>query len=215
MIRVMLLDDHAALRQALSMVLERDAELSVMGQASSLSEAREHLEGVDVAVVDINLPDGEGLEIMEDLRAASPQSKVLILSASQDRMTLARAVEAGASGILHKSSSIDGIRVAIHRLHSGEMLLSANEVVELLAFAARQRGQDRETQHALGRLTSREKEVLQALAEGLNNKDIAQRIYISPQTQRTHMSNIQSKLGVHSQMQALLFALRHGVVQLP
>jgi DNA-binding NarL/FixJ family response regulator len=100
-------------------------------------------------------------------------------------------------------------------LTAGETLLPLEEAVELLRFAGSKREQEYEAHQAIARLTSREKEVLQALAEGLNSQEIAERLSISVRTERNHMSSILAKLGVHSQLQALVFAVRHGVVEIP
>lgn len=213
--RILLVEDHASFREPLAFMFEREAEFTVAAQAGSLAEAREVLEGVDLALLDLDLPDGSGLGLIEGLRAANPDVTVMVLSGSTDRMHYARAVEAGATAVLHKSTRISGIIDAVRRVSAGETLLSANEVVELLNYASRQRSRDRDTETSIQALTPREREILQALAEGLSNKEVADRLYISPRTQRTHMANILAKLGLNSQMQALLFAVRHGIVELP
>jgi DNA-binding NarL/FixJ family response regulator len=214
MIRVLLVDDHAAFRQALAFMLEREPDITVVGQAQSLAEAREMLKDVDVAVLDLGLPDGNGADLISELRSASPHSMVLVLTASTNRKEIAQAIEAGAAGVIHKSAHIDEIMGAVRRLSMGEHLLSTREVVEMLRLAREARELDREAQLVLSRLTPREQEVLQALACGLNDKEIAQRLQISTQTARTHMVNILNKLGVDSRLEALLFAIRHGVVKI-
>lgn len=214
MIRVLLVDDHASFRQPLRFMFEREADFTVVGEAGSVAEAREQLHGSDVAVVDLDLPDGSGVELVRALRAANPDGLVLILSASQDRSEFARAVEEGAAGVMHKSARISEIIDAVRRLSQGEQLLSPQEVVDLLRVSNRKREQSRHAQAALNRLTPREREVLQALADGLNDKEIAQRLHISSETARTHMVNILSKLGVDSRLQALVFAIRHRAVEI-
>lgn len=214
MIRVLLVDDHAAFREPLSFMFDREPEFTVVAQAGSLAEARGILEGVDVAVVDLDLPDGEGIELIGELRAANPQAMVLILTASADRGTHAQAVEAGAAGVLHKSVYIRDVIDAVRRLEAGEALLSPNEVGELLRLASQQRAQDQEARLAIESLTPREREVLQALANGLNDKEIGQRLYVSTGTVRNHVVRVLGKLGVHSRLQALVFAVRHGAVRI-
>ena len=214
MIRVLLVDDHLSFREAMSIVFGLQPDITVVAQAGSLAEARDVLADVDIAVVDLGLPDGSGLDLIGELRAVSPQSAVLVLTASSDRAQFARAVEAGAAGVLHKSTPLHELVDAVRRLTAGEQLLSVSEVLELLRLAGQQRRQDRDAALALRGLTPREREVLQLLTEGLNDKEIAQRLHVSPQTARTHMENILNKLGVNSRLQALVFALRHGVVTL-
>ena len=121
-------------------------------------------------------------------------------------------MEAGAEGVVHKSVGIREIIELVRRLSRGEQLLSTAEVIELLRLVGEEREQNRAAQAALSRLTQRELEVLQALAEGLNDKQIAQRLHISSETSRTHMVNILRKLGLESRLQALVFAVHHGAV---
>lgn len=213
MIRILLVDDHASFRQPLAFMLNREPDFTVVAQAGSLAEARGLLnEEIDVAVVDLVLPDGNGATLVRDLRTANSHSQVLVLTASVDRRDLARAVESGASGVMNKSARIEEIISAIRSLSSGEQLMSPRELVDLLRLAVQQREQNRDAELALGRLTPREREVLQALAEGLNDREIGQQLHVSTETVRTHMVNILGKLGVESRLQALVYALRHGAV---
>jgi DNA-binding NarL/FixJ family response regulator len=130
-------------------------------------------------------------------------------------MERAGAVERGAAGILNKTSHLDEVVDAVRRLRAGETLMPLEEVVDLLRFAGSRREEEHEARQVIARLTPRERDVLRALAEGLGSEGIAERLNISVRTQRNHMANILAKLGVHSQLQALVFALRHGVVEIP
>ena len=212
--RVLLVDDHAAFREPLAFMFDREPEFEVVAQAGSLSEARRDLEIIDLAVVDLDLPDGDGTELIGELRAANPQGMVLVLTASVDREAYARAVEAGAAGVLNKSARIMEVIEAARRLVEGKALLSGAEVVELLRLAAQRRERDHEARLAIEQLTPRELEVLQALADGLSDKEIAERLYVGSGTVRSHVVNIFGKLGVHSRLQALLFAVRHDLIDI-
>jgi two-component system nitrate/nitrite response regulator NarL len=196
-------------------MLEREPEFEVVGQVGSIAEAREldtkSLGDVEVAIVDLALPDGDGLDLLEDF---SSRTLTLVLSASLEPGRFARAVEAGASGVLHKSTPIKDIVDAVRKLKAGEALLSPGEVVEMLRFVSRERQEELTARQAVEKLTPREKEVLQALAEGLESKEIAEKLNVTVETERTHIVNILHKLGVHSRLQALIFAARHGVVQI-
>ena len=215
--RILLVEDHASFRQALAFMFEREGEFAVAGQAGSLAEARSFLrgspEGFDVAVVDLALPDGDGFELIEEL-SSRPDVMTLVLSASLEPARFATAVEAGASGVLHKSAPIGEIVDAVRRLKSGEALLSPAEVVEMLRMVSRRRQEEYEARRAIEKLTPREKQVLTALGEGLDSKDIAEKLHITVETERTHMVNILGKLDVHSRLQALVFAARHGLVEI-
>jgi DNA-binding NarL/FixJ family response regulator len=198
-------------------MFEREGEFVVTGQAGSLAEARAFLrkvpDGTDVAVVDLALPDGDGFGLIEEL-SSSPGIITLVLSASLEPTRFARAVEAGASGVLHKSAAIGEIVGAVRRLNAGEALLSPTEVIEMLRMVSRKRQEEYEARRAIEKLTPRERQVLQALAEGLDSKDIAEKLNITVETERTHMVNILGKLDVHSRLQALVFAARHDLVEI-
>jgi DNA-binding NarL/FixJ family response regulator len=187
-----------------------------VAQAGSLGEARRVMHGreADLGVIDLSLPDGDGLELIEDLREINPLFAALVLTASLDRADHARAVEAGAAGVLHKSADVDEIMDAARRLAAGESLISPEELNEMLRLAGESREEKREARARIEQLTRREIQVLEALAEGLTNKEIAERLHMSVDTERTHMMNILNKLGVHSRLQALLFAARYGLVKL-
>ena len=212
--RVLLVDDHAAFREPLVFMFDREPGFEVVAQAGSLSEARSVLENIDLAVVDLDLPDGDGAELIGELRAANPHGAVLVLTATADRETYARAVEAGAAGVLHKSVRIKEVVEAARHLAAGELLLSTNEVVELLQLIGRRREQDYEARRAVESLTPREWEVLQALAEGLSDKEMSERLHVGIGTVRNHIVSIFAKLGVHSRLQALVFAVRHGIIEI-
>jgi DNA-binding NarL/FixJ family response regulator len=154
------------------------------------------------------------MDLIPELRAANPEGQVLVLTASASRDELARAVDAGAAGVMHKSSGLNEIIDAVQRLSRGEHITDPNDMIDLLRLANRQRVEAGHVQTNYEQLTPREVEVLAALAEGLSDKEIAERLYIGTETVRTHMAKILDKLGVHSRLQAVLFAVRHGLVEL-
>ena len=217
MIRLLLVDDHASFRELLALRLEREPDLAVVGEAGSLAAAREvlrELEGIDVALVDLDLPDGSGTELIRELRAESSEVLVVVLTASGDRQRHAAAIASGAAGVLRKEVASAAIIEAIRHVNAGEPILSPREAIELLRLGDQQRELERSTSSTLGRLTPREREILQLLAEGLGDQAIADRLYVSPKTIRNQMVGILGKLGVDSRLQALVLAVRHGVVQI-
>lgn len=214
-VRVLLVDDHAAIREAIALAFAQDDEFILVGQAGSLAEARELLDGVDLAIVDLELPDGDGADLIEDLRAHGRHVQTLVLSAHADRASVARAVQKGAAAVLSKTTHLHEVVSAVRRMRAGETLMELDEVVELLRFAGRRRERELDERRLIESLTPREREVLQHLAAGLDSAAIAHQLHISPRTQRNHVGNILAKLEVHSQLQAVVFALRHGVVELP
>jgi DNA-binding NarL/FixJ family response regulator len=211
-IRLGLVEDHSAVRQALALGLHREGEFVVVAQAGSVAEAREFSNEVDVAIIDLGLPDGDGIEVIKELREKNPEIFALVLSATSERTQLARAVEAGASGLLHKSTPLEEITQAVRRLLAGEALIAMEEVIDFLRLASRQREREHQELLCVQQLTHREKEILQCLAEGLNDRQIAQQLHISVETERNHMTSIFAKLGVRSRLQAILFAIRCGIV---
>jgi len=217
-VRILLVDDHASIREALASTFEGEG-FEVVGQAGSMAETRRMLEesqqAIDVAVIDLGLPDGYGGDLIKELRDAYPQTQALILSAILDRAQIARAVENGAAGILNKLAPLDQVVDSVRRLMRGETLLPLEEVVELFRFASSRRDEEYDARQAIARLTSREIEILQALAEGLDSEGVARKLNIALRTERNHMFHIMTKLGVHSQLQALVFAVKYGVVKIP
>jgi DNA-binding NarL/FixJ family response regulator len=214
-IRLLLVDDHAAFRVPLALILEREPDLLVGAQAGSLAETRAVLTAiagqVDVALVDLQLPDGNGVELVRHLRAVNPEGQTIVLTADTDKRHHAQAAEAGAAGIITKSAQPFEIVDAIRRVHAGELALPAREMIELLRLAGEERQREEASQATLGQLTPREREVLAALAEGLDNKAIAERLFISPDTARTHVVKVLGKLGVESRLQAAIVAIQHGI----
>jgi DNA-binding NarL/FixJ family response regulator len=212
---VFLVDDHAAFRMPLALVLEQERDLVVATQAGSVAEAKAALPEmagmIDIALIDLRLPDGSGLEVVRALRVANPQAQVIVLTADTDKVQHARAIEAGAVAVINKCAPPADIVEAIRRVHDGNPVQSVQELLDLLRLAGEDRERKREVETTLAQLTSREREVLAALAEGLDNKAIAERLYISPETARTHVVKVLGKLGVESRLQAAIFAIKHGV----
>jgi DNA-binding NarL/FixJ family response regulator len=213
-IRLLIVEDHAAVRDPLAFLLDHEPDLEVVGAVGSLNEARSHLSGIDIALLDLDLPDGTGTQLIGPLRAASSGARALILTGSRNREVHAQAIEAGASGVLLKTSAIPEIIDAIRRLAAGEPLLAPDELVSLLQLAARQREQSSDTQRRFSRLTPREHDLLRALAAGLSDQQIADRHSVSVRTIQTQMTRLLDKLGVDSRLQALVSAVRYGIVRI-
>lgn len=213
-IRLLLVDDHPTSRESLAMLLDLQPDMQVVGQAGAIAESRALLDeglDVDIALIDLDLPDGDGADLIRELCRASAGVSVLVLTASPDRRDRARAVEAGAVHVLHKSVRTAELIVAIRDIWAGKVLLDPTETTELLRLAGEQRARHSEERAALNRLTAREREVLQLMAEGLDNQAIADRLFIGIETTRTHVARLLRKLGVDSRLQAILLAYRHGI----
>jgi PAS domain S-box-containing protein len=211
-LRLLLVEEHAAVREAMAAALGAEPDVAEVRHAGSLAEARTMADDVDVAVIDLVLPDGSGADLIGDVRRRSPDAQALMITPRPDRAAAAVAVERGAAGVLSGETHLQELMAAIRRLRRGEPLMASAEVVELLRLAARRRERELEDRRALDRLTARERQVLQLMADGLDHHEAAARLHVSPRTQRNHVANILAKLRVHSQLQALLLALRYGVV---
>ena len=213
-IRVLLLDDHTSFRELLALRLAREPDLTVVMEAGSLAEGRQAVGQVeaDVALVDLDLPDGSGVELIRDLRKMNPQAQAVLLTASGDRHLHAEAIAAGASGVLSKTVGSAEIIGAIRRLFAGEALLSPSEAMELFRLADRRRDAELSGHRIIEQLTPRERDLLLLLAEGLADAAIAERLSISPKTVRNQMVGLLAKLNVDSRLQALVVAVRYGIV---
>jgi DNA-binding NarL/FixJ family response regulator len=212
MTELLLVDDHASFREALAFMLDREPDLSVVAQAGTVGEAIACDAPWSLAVVDLGLPDGGGADLVESLFERVPEARIVVLTASSRPAELASAYEAGAAGVVQKTAGIGEIVDAIRAVASGRSLVDATDLVEILRQARRQRERVAAGREISSKLTPREREVLQALADGRSNREIAVQLHITVETQRTHMVNILSKLGAHSQLQALVIAVRHGIV---
>lgn len=210
----MLLDDHTVLRNALAFLLEQEGDLTVAAGAASLAEARAALAktSVDVILVDLDLPDGSGLELIAELSRRQPGTATIVLTGSERPEIQALAVAAGAVGFLHKSTAASTLATAIRRVAAGESLLSQAETVSLLREAAHYDAQTQATRDALARLTPRERDVLRELAAGHDNQTIAARLNLGTETVRTHVAQVLRKLDVASRLQAAILAVRVGLV---
>jgi DNA-binding NarL/FixJ family response regulator len=214
-IRVLLVDDHQLLTEALSRLLGMQDDIVVVGVAATVAAAKlaAH-QRMDVVLMDYKLPDGTGAEATRAIKSRWPEAKIIMLTAITDDETVLDSIQAGADGYLTKDRAGEEVVDAVRAAHSGEMLLPRAVVFEIAqrVALARRRGSNR---RAVEQLTPRELEVLRALAEGLASRDICERLYIAPNTLRTHVQNIMSKLRVHSKLEAVAFALRHKLVDLP
>jgi DNA-binding NarL/FixJ family response regulator len=214
-IRVLFVEDHQLLAEALSAMLAREPDMTVVGIAGSVTEAKAlSRERIDVALMDYRLPDGTGAEATRAIKARWPAARVVMLTAVKDDETVLESIQAGADGYLTKDRAADDVVQAVRAAYAGETLLPRSVIVEIArrVAAARERGDDR---RIVEPLTPRELEVLRALTDGLSTPEICERLYIAPNTLRTHVQNIMGKLRVHSKLEAVAFALKNRLVDPP
>lgn len=217
MIRVLLVEDHASYRQALDTVMQVEGDLEVVAQVERADGAADAASSAhpDVAIVDLDLPGGSGVDAVEAIRDHCPAVACVVLSALTDDVSFGRAIEAGASAALHKSVDIQELLAVIRKVASGSTVLAADETSRRLRALAAARDQAWHARVLDESITAREREVLQLLADGLDNRAIATRLGISPQTVRTHIGNLLAKLAVSSRLEAVVKAVRLGLVEPP
>ena len=214
-IRVLFVEDHQLLADALSAMLGREPDMEVIGVAKSVADAKSMArDRLDVVLMDYHLPDGTGAEATRAIKARWPGARVVMVTALTDDETVLESIQAGADGYLTKDRAAQDVVQAVRSAYAGETLLPRSVIMEIArrVAAARERNDDR---RMIEPLTPRELEVLRALTEGLSTPEICDRLFIAPNTLRTHVQNIMGKLRVHSKLEAVAFALRYRLVEPP
>ncbi|MDP8970667.1 MAG: response regulator transcription factor [Actinomycetota bacterium] len=216
-IRVVVADDHALFRRGLEMVLQSEPDIEVVAEAGDgnqvVSLAVEH--APDLVLMDVRMPGQGGIEAAKAVKDAVPNTKILMLTISDEEEDLYDAIKAGASGYLLKEISIDEVAGAIRSVHAGQSLISPSMASKLLnEFAAMARKDEEKQQMPTPRLTDREMEVLSLVAQGMNNRDIAKQLFISENTVKNHVRNILEKLHLHSRMEAVVYAVREKLLEI-
>lgn len=213
-IRVLLCDEQALFREAVKVVLSREDDLAVVGEAADGMRALVEAERLrpDVALLDADLPNCDGIRATKQIRARVPDCRVIVFSAQEDEQILMRALEAGASGYLSKGAPMRELIDATRTVHRGDALVPPAMLGGLLRRLIYHREARDHVLRRMAVLTRREREVLVLLAQGADNDGIAQRLVISPQTARTHIQNVLGKLGVHSRLEAAAVVIQNGIL---
>jgi two-component system, NarL family, response regulator NreC len=213
MIRVILADDHAVMRHGLRLILEQHEGFEVLGEARDGREAVNLAEALhpDVAVLDITMPNLNGIEAARQITEKQPSVAVVVLSMHADESYVLRALKAGARGYLLKESPESDFVSAIRSVSDGKAFFSP-AVSRLLVEDYVRQLQDKDIEDSYDLLTPREREILQLVAEGKSNKEIANLLNLSLYTVETHRSNILGKLNLHSVPELILYAVRKGVI---
>jgi two-component system response regulator DevR len=204
-VRVMLVDDHALVRSAVRQALTAP-DIEVIGEAATADEALLQAPALapDILLMDINLPGTDGLRLLRELAPRLPNTRIVMLTISNDRRDLLDAVRNGAAGYLTKDLSPEALQRAVRGIRSGDLAMSrsmAADVIQHLAATAN-RPSAAPGESAVSGISAREREVLALLADGLTDREIAERLGISPRTVETHVGSLLSKLGVRNRAQA-------------
>jgi len=215
-IRVLVADDHAVIRQGLKMLLESRPEIDVIGDCENGREALLMVEGSkpDVVLMDVVMPGLNGIEATRQIRRASPATRVVILSGFVDEEQITGAIRAGASGYLVKNSDVSELVLAIQTVHRGNQYYSAalSEGFDIPELQLQARRPDQRT--GVDALTPREREVLQLIAEGRTNQQVADELVVSIKTVEAHKAHIMDKLKAKSRTDLIRYALKRGIVKL-
>lgn len=213
-IRVIVVDDHVMFTEAIGLMLGSANGIDFVGAAHNGEDAIELVrsEHPDVVLMDLALPGMDGVVATTAIRSASPTSNVVILTGLVDPSHVIKAVEAGASGFMPKTMAMEDLVGVVRRAAAGEIVVPLDDLVEIVGLVQRGATARSASARLLDGLTERELGILQLLAQGYSNADIAERLFISPLTVHSHVRNILAKLGAHSKLEAVTFALRHGAV---
>ena len=208
-IRVYLLDDHEIVRRGIRELLEADGDIVVVGESGSAAEATRRIPALrpDVAILDGRLPDGSGVDVCREVRSVDPGIKGLILTSYDDDDALFAAIMAGASGYLLKQVRGNDFVAGVRRVASGQSLLDPALTAQVLERIRSGPQEDEELQG----LTPQERRILQLVGEGLTNREVARRMFLSEKTVKNYVSSMLAKLGLTSRTQAAVFAARHQV----
>lgn len=215
-IRVVVVDDQELFRRGLAMLLGTETGIAVVGQASDGDEGATVAANAapDVVLLDVRMPRRSGIEACQSIKEAVPAAKIVMLTVSDEEADLYEAVKSGASGYLLKDASIDEVAQAIRVVADGQSLISPSMAVKLIDEFKQLSRPERGDVPGL-KLTERELEVLRLVANGLNNRDIAAQLFISPNTVKNHVRNILEKLQLHSRMEAVMYAVREKLFDVP
>jgi two-component system response regulator NreC len=213
LIRMILADDHAVMRHGLRLLLEKQEDFEVVGEAGDGREAVSLAEALkpDIALLDITMPGFNGIEAARQITGKQPGVAIIVLSMHADEAFVLRALKAGARGYVLKESAEGELISAVRLVFGGKAFFSPTISRMLLQDYIRQM-QDKDIEDSYELLTARERELLQLIAEGKSNKDVANMLNLSVYTVETHRSNILGKLNLHSMPELILYAVRKGII---
>lgn len=210
-IRVLIADDHVVMREGMSVLLEAEPDIDVVGQAGDGQEAWEKALELqpDVVLMDITMPKKSGLEVTQHLQNSLPETRVLILTMHEGDEFFFRTLQAGASGYVLKGASPDELLAAIRAVHQGGVYLYPTMAAKLMNDYLSRPASEQATYDDL---TPREREILTFIAEGLTSREIAEKLTISVNTVQTHRQNIMEKLDLHNKSELIKYAIRKGLI---
>jgi len=215
-ITIMIIDDHVVIRSGLRMLIEHDQRMQVVAQAGNRIEALERAAGTrpDVIILDLVLGEEDGLSFLPELCQASPNSRVLVLTGVQSLDAHRRAIRRGALGIVLKEHAAEQLLKAIMKVYEGEVWIERSMMGSMIQELNKPTQVDPEVTK-IKSLTDREREVIALVGEGLKNKQVGERLFISETTVTHHLSSVFDKLDVSDRLELIIYAFRHGLAKIP
>ncbi len=218
MIRVLIADDHPIVRDGLRRLLELEEDIEVVAEAGDGRETLERIQELepDIVLLDLRMPNVDGLTALQTLQHSSHRARVIVLTASEDKNEFVQAMKLGCSGIVLKQTAPDLIVKSIRKVHGGEIWLDSHTTAAVMRqFAQPGEFQSGSGQQSKGRerspLSQREREIVALVAQGYKNKEMAEKMFISEQTVKNHLHNIFDKLGVSDRLELALYAIHKGL----
>ncbi|NNN02882.1 MAG: response regulator transcription factor [Acidimicrobiaceae bacterium] len=210
-LRILVVDDHLMFADSLVRLLQLETDFDVLEPCVNATEALQLLETSlpDLALVDFNLPDSDGVQLTRDLLARAPEMRVIMLTGLSDELVMLRAIEAGASGFLTKDRAATDLTDSLRLVARGDPLITPEVFARVLARLPRHRTPP------VSALSDREREVLQLMAEGLTTRAMAEHLFLSVNTVRNYSQAVLTKLGAHSKLEAVALAVRSGIIDPP
>ena len=215
-ITIMIIDDHVVIRSGLRMLIEHDQRMEVVAQAGNRAEALERAASSrpDVIILDLVLGEEDGLSFLPELCQASPNSRVLVLTGVQNADAHRRAIRRGALGIVLKEHAAEQLLKAIMKVYEGEVWIERSMMGSMIQELNKPTQVDPEVTK-IKSLTDREREVIALIGEGLKNKQVGERLFISETTVTHHLSSVFDKLDVSDRLELIIYAFRHGLAKIP
>jgi len=212
-IRVVVADDHTIFRDGLRKLLEAEPEITIVGEASGGAECIQLVTRLkpDVLLLDLRMPDKDGLAVLEEVNFEATNTKVIVLTATEDDREVVRAMRLGARGVVLKQSATDLLIRSIHKVHAGEIWLDKRMTAEVMKAFSKSSEAGARREKPL--LSDREKEIVQLVAQGYRNREIGEKLFISEQTVKNHLHNIFDKLGVSDRLELALYAIHHRLIE--
>ena len=214
MIKILIADDHAIVRDGLRKLLDPDRAITVVGEATNGAECIEMLGSLkpDILLLDLRMPVKNGLAVLEEVNFDTVPTRVIVLTAAEDERDVIRAMRLGARGAVLTQSAAAVLLKSIQRVHAGEIWLDNRVTAEVINVFSKS---DSDPRGGKGGVSDREKQIVQLVTQGLRNKEIGVRLFISEQTVKNHLHNIFDKLGVSDRLELALYAIHHGLITKP